>query len=106
MTTGARGGAAIHVNVMTGVIGIAIAAKGSGTAIGTVRGMIVRAPKTATTAGIGRPIETEVIGTEIGADHLEGGMRMQYHGFIELIIESGAFTASQYLQSIQAPELL
>lgn len=60
-----------------------MAAKGSGTAIGNVRGMIVRAPKTATVAGIGRPTGTEVIVIEIGADHLEGGTGAQYHGVME-----------------------
>ncbi|KAK7725886.1 RNA-binding protein Cwf29 [Diaporthe eres] len=58
---------------------IATAAKGSGTAIENVRGMIVRALRITATAAIGPPTETEVIGTEIGVDHLEGGTEMQYH---------------------------
>lgn len=105
MTTGGRGGAAIHASVVTGVIGIATAVKGGEIAIEIVRSMIVRAPKTATTVDIGPLTEGEVIVTEIGVDHLEGGIGMQYHGFIELIIESGAYCL-QYLQSMQAPELL
>lgn len=99
MTKGGRGRAAIHVSVMTGVIGIGMGVKGGEIATETVRGMIVRAPKTATTADTGPLTETEVIGTEIGVDHLEGGIGMQYHGFIELIIESGAYYL-QYLQSM------
>lgn len=66
-----------HGNAMTGVIEIATAAKGSGTAIGNVRGMILRAPKTTATADIGPPTETEVTDTETGVDHLEGGKGMR-----------------------------
>lgn len=79
MTTAARDGAAIHVSAMTGVTKIVTAAKESGTATENVRGMIVRAPRTTANAAMGPPTETEVIGTEIGVDHLEVGTEMQYH---------------------------